>query len=257
MTVSHKMKTEFERQLRRPVVLLFFIITFMMLVLPHEARPQEIMRIGTGLGPAYSNSENTGIADVFITELHKRAGFAVEIVRVPTARSLALANNGVLDGELFRIQLNQDLASNLISVPVPILQMRLFGITVDPAIQLPDRASFRDHRLGVVRGWAMTEKYFSDHPSLQEVREGDHLMKMLIAGRIDVAFWDPLRLQEWLVENAAPPTYSSDFTFQVEVFTYVHRSHDDKIEPLADALREMQLDGTVARILRPMIDVMD
>lgn len=103
----------------------------------------------------------------------------------------------------------------------------------------------------------MTEKYFSDHPSLQEVREGDHLMKMLIAGRIDVAFWDPLRLQEWLVENAAPPTYSSDFTFQVEVFTYVHRSHDDKIEPLADALREMQLDGTVARILRPMIDVMD
>lgn len=222
---------------------LFFLIT------PPAEAQVSTLRISTSYENLLSNPDQTGMLDQIITEAFKRIGRKSQIVFTTTKRSLVVVNDGQLDGEINRIEGMEKNFPNLVRVPEPNMQMQ-FVAFAKRDIPIDDWESLRGLRIGMVSGWKILERHTRDFPNVTHLLQIAALFQMLEIGRLDVVLYSKLTGYEQLqalgyndIHHLSPPLCVKD------MFLYLHKSHANLVEPLAEALREMKNDGTYAAIV--------
>lgn len=207
------------------------------------------IRISTSYKSLLSTPEQTGMLDLIVKEAFRRIGYDAEIVFNPTERSLVDVNAGLLDGEINRIQGMEQQFPNLVRVPEPNMTMHFVAFS-KKEFDTSDWESIRNLQIGIVNGWKILETNTAGFPHVTKTPTETELFRMLELNRIDVALYAKLTGYEQLqlhsyddIQHLEPPLASRD------MFLYLHKSHADLVEPVAEALRSMKVDGTYDRIV--------
>ncbi|MBU1535534.1 transporter substrate-binding domain-containing protein [Myxococcota bacterium] len=234
-------------------VVLLLTVLFISLSCASAHAEDTIIRISTSYKTLLSTPEQTGMLDQVIKEAFQRIGVKAEIVFTPNERSLVAVNDGIYDAEINRVAGMEKKFPNLVQVPEPNMTMH-FVPFASQDIPISGWESLRPLRVGLEKGWKILEQNTEGFPNVTSVMNADQLFQMLHVNRIDVALYSKLGGYELIrtlkcghIHHLEPPLASKD------MFLYLHKDHEEFVEPVAEALREMKRDGTYDRIVQETI----
>lgn len=207
-----------------------------------DARP--VMRVSTlpEVDPASTTAES------IVGEAYRRLGITMQLERMPAERSLLSANNGEVDGELFRRAGIEQNYPNLVRVPVPLMTYEIvaFAKSGAPRPQLKDWQSLQSYKFSYVRGVKIIEQ-FTVGMQGQPVTTAVQAFAMLDRGRVDLVLANRnsgLAALQALglggVEVVEPPLAS------FSVFHFVHRKHERLVPGLTGVLQQLEREGFAA-----------
>jgi len=231
------------------ILTIIFFITQISFAQSTEAE-QPTFTISTSYKSLLSTPEQTGMLDRIVKEAFSRIGIQAEIIFNPTGRSLEDVNEGFLDAELNRITGMEKNYPNLVQVPEPNMVMHFVAFSKKD-FKIEGWESIRDLHIGIVKGWKILEDNTAGFPHVTLVPTETELFNMLDKERIDIALYSKLTGYEQLmirelegIYHLEPPLASR------EMYLYLHKKHQDLVEPIAEALRSMKKDGSYDRIVK-------
>ncbi len=211
-----------------------------------DAAPVEAteMHISTLVG----SDPTTSVAEQVMMEAYRRIGRALVLHRLPGERTLVMANEGRMDGELYRKLGMEREYPNLIILPVPLLTYEIVIFTRGTNFIVNGWDSLRPFTIGYVRGIKIVRENTAGMKT-EAVPTMEQAMQKLIMGRTDVvvgnrasglAALESLKIDD--VRILAPALAS------FPVFHYVHKKHAAMVPALLAALHAMQADKTIERL---------
>ncbi|MFZ6657773.1 substrate-binding periplasmic protein [Undibacterium sp. TJN19] len=190
----------------------------------------------------------TSIAEKIIDTAYRKLGLNMFVHYLPGERSLRSANNGEMDGELYRrLGMERDYP-NLIIVPVPLLTYEIVIFTHGTSFIVNGWESLRPYTIGFVKGIKIIEKNtlgmkLETAPTMRQA------FQKMILGRSDVVIANRAsglaalnELKQTDVSVLTPPLA----TFPV--FHYLNKKHEALIPALTTTLQKMQKDKTIENI---------
>lgn len=167
-------------------------------------------------------------------------GYDLQIMHNPGLRSLAMANSGVVDGELIRIRSAEDEYPNLIQVPVALMHAEV-GLYTHHRHAVPGDSwkTFQPQRLASVKGMMLMEKLpaqFDNTPTIsaQNYQQAVH---QLIAGRADLTLLPVSYVNQYLApEESSQLVLLNPVLPQVSGYLHLHKRHRLLLEPLTKLL---------------------
>jgi len=190
-----------------------------------------------------ADTPNIVLARTVMTEVYNRLGMDVEIRYLPGYRMFRTANNGEVDGVLFNTSDIDIVYPNLSRVPTPVFSSQIWAFTKDKSIIINNWDSLQNYRIGYVRGFLLVKKRV-ENMQTEVLDEQEHMMLMLVNGRIDVAVdtcltglftIQKLRLKGIKTTNLPLEHFSS--------FHYLHKKHADLIPKVEQMLSTMENKG--------------
>jgi ABC-type amino acid transport substrate-binding protein len=185
-----------------------------------------------------------------LEEVYGRLGLRVEFVDVPAKRALLLSSSGRLDGEVHRIIEVEREYPALIALHPPInyIEPAAFTKSLVPAIN--GWASIRDYDVGIVKGVGSSEAGTQGMKRVQSVADQDTLLKMLGAGRVELAVTDLFSGQVQMkrlnldarIRPLLPPLQ------RINIHHYLHQSHRDLVPKVEAVLRALEDSGELKRL---------
>lgn len=232
--------------------LLLFITLILVVLLSSLSKP--LLASDLVLNSAHyqplANEARNGFHDQVAREAYKRLGIEIEIQRVPSARSGRNVDMGIDDGNGPRIDGYSKFYPNLVIVPEKVIDFDFVGFTLDPEINPASWEALADLNVGIVTGWKILEVNITDSQSLIKVRDTEQLFNLLARNRVDIVI-----IERWTGLYAAsqagikrlhvvePPFATKPMYF------HLHKKHSDLAYKVADAIREMKIDGTYNQIV--------
>ncbi|MCU6499316.1 transporter substrate-binding domain-containing protein [Rugamonas sp. A1-17] len=213
--------------------------------LPAVAAPaRPVINVSTLLG----EDPATDVAEQVLREAYSRLGYKLEVHRLPGERTLLYANEGRMDGELYR-KLGMDRQyPNLIIVPVPLLTYEIVVFTHGTDFQLNGWDSLKPYTIGHVRGIKIVQENTVGMRTEAVPTMTQAFQKMMV-GRTDLvvgnrlsgmAVIKNLKLDEVRVLN--PPLAS------FPVYHYLNKQHEALAVQLAAVLRQMRAEKVIEAI---------
>ena len=105
------------------------------------------------------STNNTPLDRAVLTEVATAAfgqlGYEIEMVSLPSERSLRSANAGEVDGEGLRVAGLAERYPNLVQIPEKFTSIRFVAFASDPEIEIRDWSSLADYRVAFITGWKM------------------------------------------------------------------------------------------------------
>lgn len=206
----------------------------------------------TNLTISTNNTPNDRKAlEALSLEAFRRIGVEVNFVGLPSERSLRSANEGEVDGEGLRVSGLNSHYPNLVQVPERYIGISFVAFGKNASITLDNGwESLKPHRVAFITGWKMFESNTQDVRVVNRVDKPEQMFRMLEGGRVDFALYtraDGLALVKSMGLNdivaLSPPLKD------VDMYLYLHKRHEALVPRLAQALRNMRLDGSFNRIL--------
>lgn len=193
----------------------------------------------------------TRVAVELLQEAYRMNGHKLRPQLVPSQRALFMAENGLVDGDLFRIEGIEAEHPNLVPVPYPLLHGHVSALLAragnECADKLPDGPLIAAVRRGVI-----IEKRAAQSLGLIPVYTGSYAqVEMLLdSGRVDLAL-----ISE--IEGISPLTRRAFKRHQklcapvarFTLFHYLHRRHAELANTLAETLEQLETSGEKQRIL--------
>ena len=202
-------------------------------------------------GPALTISTNNTPQDrkvlaLLSNEAFRRAGLALKLDSNPSARSLDLANQGLVDGEGLRVAGLDQQYPNLVQVPERFTGISFVAFSRDASIKLDEGwASLKPHRIAFINGWKLFEANAVSAQSITKVDKVEQLFQMLDAGRVDLVLYTRTdgasvlkRLGISNVVALSPSLRDAD------MYLYLNKKHLALVPRIAQALRDMKADGS-------------
>jgi polar amino acid transport system substrate-binding protein len=192
----------------------------------------------------------TLVATRILTEAYSHLGITLKVVTMPGERSLVSANTGLTDGELYR---KADIANqypNLRIVPVPLMRYDIVAFCRCKPFEIKDWSSLKPYRIGYIKGIKIIEQN-AVGLNAEPVGTLRQAFTKLEMGRSDIVLANrvtglaALREQKLSDVVALSPPLAS-----FPVYHYVFKSHEELVPKLTEILRQMDRDGTLARIQR-------
>ncbi len=215
------------------------------------AAPQGEMHISTLLG----NDPASQIAEQVMAEAYRRVGRKLVLHKLPGERTLLMANEGRMDGELYRkVGIERDYP-NLIILPVPLLTYEIVIFTRGTEFMVSGWESLRPFTIGYVRGIKIVAENTGGMKT-EAVPTMEQAMQKLTMGRTDVVVGNRLSGLAALaalgvddVRTLAPALAS------FPVFHYVHKKHAALVPDMIAALQAMKADKTIERLQREALHI--
>jgi len=193
----------------------------------------------------------TRAAVELLQEAYRVNGHELRPQLVPSQRALFMAENGLVDGDLFRIEGITAEHPNLVPVPYPLMQGHVIALLArtgnECAEQLPTGPLVAAVRRGVI-----IEKRAALSLGVTPVYTGSYtqIEMLLDSGRVDLAL-----ISE--IEGISPLTGHNLNKYQklcntithFTLFHYLHRRHAELANTLADALEQLDTSGEKQEIL--------
>jgi polar amino acid transport system substrate-binding protein len=211
---------------------------------PAIAAGPQVVNVSTLIG----NDPATGIAEQVVAEAYRRIGHKLVVHKLPGERTLVEANDGRMDGELYRKLGMEREYPNLMIVPVPLLTYEIVIFTRGTEFVVNGWDSLRPYSIGFVRGIKIVTENTAGMKS-EAVATMEHAMQKLIMGRTDVVVGNRLSglaaLEALKVDDvhALSPALAS-----FPVFHYVHKKNAELVPALQAALLAMKADRTIERL---------
>jgi polar amino acid transport system substrate-binding protein len=198
--------------------------------------------------PPYTTPDRTGFLDVIAGEAFRRAGFELQLVKLPAERGLISANEGSEDGDMVRIAGLEKRYPNLIRVPEKLVDWEFSAFSMDSTIA-SSWPVIRQRAVGHIKGWKIYEQALAGAERVTTADDAAQLFRLLELKRIEVALYErrlglALVKQQGLkgIRPLAPPLATR------EMFIYLHRRHALLVPKLAAALRAMKREGFYQRV---------
>ena len=226
--------------------LLFVVLACCGLYEPAEA---EALRLNTGVGAPYVQTDRKGFLDLLVPEVFRRLGIEAEAVGYAASeRAMINANNGVDDGVAMRVKGLEALYPNLVRVQEKVIDNDFVGYSIRYRFSTPGFDSLASYQVAYITGWKVFEARLPATTSVTLVQDANQLFTLLANDRADVVLFE--RWQgNWIVrERRLPARMLAPPLVTTEMYMYLHRKHAHLADGVARALRELKADGTYRRI---------
>jgi hypothetical protein len=227
--------------------------------------PLAFLILMLGLGPAQVTAEppervfrlsvindvpSTHLAVRLLTAAYKQLGITLETTIVPSRRALFLADEGRVDGDLFRVEEVASQYPGLVQVPYPLMQGRLLAIVPSGQKELP--LSNGKPVVAAVRRGVIIAETTASRLGMEPVLANSYeqMRGLLERGRVDLLLvsdiegLSPTNDEKWR-DLAVLPEPVTRFS----LFHYLNRKHSELVHPLADIFRELDQNGSKARFV--------
>lgn len=208
------------------------------------------MVLTTWSSPPYSNPQQNGYFDLLLKEAFSRLDINITIENRPAERSLKDANNGVTDGDFFRVSEIGLSYPNLLIVPEPLYEMEFVAFSKMKNLTLPNSwSSLSDYNTGYVIGWKIIEENIGDMYGNSAVGSQEILFKLLDANRIEVAIYSRHFGRELINKFALKNIYMAHQPLAVKpMYLFLHKRHGAIIPQLTNILKEMKTESHLVQL---------
>jgi polar amino acid transport system substrate-binding protein len=207
------------------------------------------MRLSTADSPPFSTDDDTGFYDRVLKEVFSDLGIDLEIIHLPSARSLQEANSGRVDGEFGQTRAAGEAYSNLVMVPEPLAEWHFSAFVLEGTEGPRSFEELRDYHVGFINGWKLYEEKVTESRSITKVEGEKQLFAILLAGRVDVVLYNRLRGLAWVQRNGesrvrmVTPPLSVD-----EMHLFLHRRHAGLVSAIDQELARLKSSGRYAEM---------
>jgi polar amino acid transport system substrate-binding protein len=194
------------------------------------------------------------VSRALLTEAYRRIDVNVVFKEVPAVRALYEANEGLVDGDLQRIDGLSSRFTRLAQVRIPVNEFDAVVITRDKQFTPEGWSSIAPYSIGYHRGIVIFEKRTAGMRT-DPAPSNELVLKKLQSGRTDIAVMPEADGRDLL---ATMPGHSLQMLFppieRVPLYHYVNQRHAALVPRLESALRAMQADGSFAAIRARILD---
>lgn len=184
-----------------------------------------------------------------LSKCFNRMGMTLEIIPMPSKRSLENANSGTEDGNFVRTDNITQAYPNLLKVPENICVNRIVVFSKNTNIKVSGWKSLLPYHVVYVNGWRNCERELKNPKAKTVVKNEKLLFTLLEKERAEVGIFGEstgLEVMRTLgysdIKALEPPIVVSD------LFLYVHKKHEDLIPEIVKNLKMMKKDGTYEKI---------
>jgi polar amino acid transport system substrate-binding protein len=206
------------------------------------------LTLNAGTAEPFITADGGGFYGVLTKEIFARIGIEAKVIRVPSARSIINANEGIDDGVIARTAGMEEKYKNLIRIPVSVVTFKFVAYSLDKEIQVTGWDSFAPYSVGYIRGWRIYEKNLTKAKSVTIVNNAEQLFRLLMNGRADLIMFEYYRGTWWNEHLNANAHIIGSPVAENEMFIYMHNKHKDLVPKITQALESMKKDGTYQRI---------
>lgn len=186
----------------------------------------------------------TEIGTIVLTEAYQRLGVSMELEFSSGGQGLQLANEGRVDGDLFRAAGLEKDYPNLTQIQVPIASTNYVVFSKNPRLGVRTWDDLMPYSLAYARGIRVIESNIPVNNSVTRVNSSVEAMRMLVADRVELVVNSHMGGLKTISEMnlsgirvSRPPLQTS------VVFHYLHADNKHLVQPLTDVLREMEKEG--------------
>lgn len=191
----------------------------------------------------------TETAEKVMSEAYRRIGMTMEVRPLPGERALRTANDGMVDGELYRGGDITQTFANLVKIPVVISTVDFVVFAKDKNLPVREWKDLAPLTVGYKRGIKAIETNLPAGTKAEPVDATEQAFKKLEVGRNDVVvavrITGLVALNELGITNIAileRPLQS------LQLFHYLHAKNQHLVEPLTMTLQQMEEEGFIENI---------
>ncbi len=215
---------------------------------PSLAQTRKLSLSTGALPPITSSPGHRGFIDELAQALFKRIGVEVDVVTVPTGRSLINVNAGIDDGDIFRVAGAERSFPNLIRIPGATLDTDFVAYTRRADIQIRNWDDLKPFSVAYATGWRPYELNVKDVKELTKTSSINELPQLLEQGRADVILMDRWQGQ-WAIRQSGYKFHLVEPPLaRFEMFMYLNKKHAALVPKAAQALADMKADGSYKRL---------
>jgi len=190
----------------------------------------------------------TEISARVITEAYKRLDLPVQIIKLPSDRSLTMANKGEVDGVVSRIQEIENTYQNLIRVPVVVNVIEAVVFTKNLKITTAGWETLKPYTIGIKRGTKFAE-IGTKGMNVISVDTNNQLFLMLDTGRVDAIVTARMAGIVVLNELKLKNIYALEPPLETKnLYHYLHKKNGHVISELISVLQSMETEGQIKKI---------
>ncbi|MGE4422050.1 MAG: substrate-binding periplasmic protein [Pseudodesulfovibrio sp.] len=220
------------------------LLCIMALCLGSPALAGQTLVLGYGGGSLSINSLKV------LKEAYSRIGVEVRGKRLPAARSLEMAEGGLVDGEVNRIKAIEEQYPRLIRIDVPVNRLEGVVMTCNTSLEHVSLEAIRKLHLGIKIGNRYAEMLTDGMPTVTKLPHEAKLMTLLLEGRLDALLVD----RAWADAEMAKPgmgclRVNEPPLVVVPLYHYLNRKHAALVPLITAELRVMRESGEIDRIL--------
>lgn len=210
------------------------------------AAAQQVLQIGRVEFP----SPLSDIAELVVKEAFKRSGLQAEFKRLPLSRSVAMANEGSIDGELMRISDAVKNFPDLVPVPTPVVMADVALYSMNEAVVNLPRAEQRKRKVGLTRGTLILTKH-SQGMDITDTQTISTAFEMLANQRFEMIMMVFLDAELEVARRGLQNVHRRPRYWASEpLYFYLHKTHAALVPRINTAMLAMQKEGLVQKIYR-------
>ncbi|WP_235591205.1 substrate-binding periplasmic protein [Pseudoalteromonas sp. H105] len=176
---------------------------------------------------------------------YSNIGYELEVIDFNHQSALAAANNGILDGQLGRINSISQQYKNLNVVNFPLFEFNLI------LLKNCDTCRFEQlNNIAIQAGYPAAKSYLDNNPFIGEVirvKSVTAQLNLLAQKKVDGVL-----LLDFLLKSKHPrfdiSTFSADVLVPIRSFHFLHKRHKELIPFLEQQLTLLEEDGTVNQL---------
>ncbi|MBL7004147.1 MAG: transporter substrate-binding domain-containing protein [Gammaproteobacteria bacterium] len=177
--------------------------------------------------------------------VYQRAGLKAKFISIPHKRSVASANEGVVDGDVGRNPVIEKKFKNLRRVNVAVSESLGSVYTIKDSIRTYDSDMLKKYNVGYVHGVRWVKKKMEGIKATT-VKTYPQLVKMLLEGRIDIAIGTDISMDAAIKKVANEEDKIRKLTPKANrspTYHFVHKKNSHIIPALEKALKELKAEN--------------
>ncbi len=194
------------------------------------------------------------VAEKILKQAYGSIGIEIKITEYPALRAIISANEGIVDGELMRVQGVEKKYPNLNMIPVYLAKVEGVVFTRNLSFQVEGFDSLKPYSIAVRRGVKFAVRR-TEGMNRIIVDSLDRAFLLLNRERVDVVIATRLtgmlelkRTQYQKIKVLEPPL------LRTYLYHYLHSKHKVLIPKVSASLQDMQMDGTINKIRDQFIE---
>lgn len=204
--------------------------------------------LNAGTAEPFIGADGSGYYGELTREIFSRMGIDAKVIRLPSARSIINANEGIDDGVIGRIAGMEKKYQNLIMVPVPVVKFKFVAYSLDKKTSVKGWDSIKPYSVGYIRGWRIYEKNLPKAKSITVVNNAEQLFRLLMNGRAELIMFEYYRGTWWNQHLNANAHIIGSPIAEKDMFLYMHKKHQHLIPKITESFKSMIEDGTFQKI---------
>lgn len=246
-------------KLFKRVLTVFIVLSLNAVVAADTIKKQKIITLNSAAEAPMTTESKDGFLDELAQELFRKIGYQLKLDKLPAERALRNANNGLIDGEIIRVEGINKFYPNLVPVSEKLMTMNFVAFSRKENALKGSWSGLAKKEVAYITGWKIYDIKVPKTSSITKTSDSKELFTLLGKDRVDFALYirwgghymiDKLKIKN--VHLQQPELAKKD------MYMYLHKKHSALVPQLTAALVEMKKNGSyqklVAKHLTPLTE---